>query len=360
MLDYLPDFEKVSERYEAWWQGAIVDRAPVSITLLKPEDERVPVPASHHETHQERWLDTDYVVEASMAGVSNRIYAGDSLPVVWPNLGPEVFSALYGCPLIYGERTTWSEPILADWSRESLKGLKLNWEHPLLHKLDELTEGLLEAARGRCLVGYTDLHGGGDAIAAFRDPEALLIDTLEYPEAIRELTTRITGDFLQLYDRFHDRLSRAGMPSTTWTPVTGKGKVHIPSNDFSCMISERAFAELFLPGIMRECRHMDRCLYHLDGPQALRHLDLLLEIPEIDAIQWVPGVGRDYWADWIHVYRKIQEAGKSLQLLNVPVTDLHLLFESLRPEGVWLSNLSGIQTRAEAAAALKAISRWTG
>ena len=105
---------------------------------------------------------------------------------------------------------------------------------------------------------------------------------------------------------------------------------------------------------------MDRCLYHLDGPQALRHLDLLLEIPEIDAIQWVPGAGRDYWADWIHVYRKIQEAGKSLQLLSVPVTDLHLLFESLRPEGVWLSNLSGIQTRAEAAAALKAIGRWTG
>jgi hypothetical protein len=31
--------------------------------------------------------------------------------------------------------------------------------------------------------------------------------------------------------------------------------------------------------------------------RSLRYLDCLLEIPEIHAIQWVPGAGREYWAD---------------------------------------------------------------
>ena len=100
------------------------------------------------------------------------------------------------------------------------------------------------------------------------------------------------------------------------------------------MISTKSFANLFLPGIIRECRHMDRCMYHLDGPQALRHLDLLLDIPEIHAIQWVPGAGRDYWGDWIDIYRKIQMRGKALQILSIPAADLGWLFEVLRPEGV--------------------------
>jgi hypothetical protein len=52
---------------------------------------------------------------------------------------------------------------------------------------------------------------------------------------------------------------------------------------------------------------MDRCLYHLDGPQALRYLDRLLEIPAVHAIQWVPGAGRDYWVDWISLVTGIAD-----------------------------------------------------
>ena len=124
------------------------------------------------------------------------------------------------------------------------------------------------------------------------------------------------------------------------------------------MISDEAFEELFVPGIIRECRHMDRCLYHLDGPQALRYLDRLLEIPEIHAIQWVPGAGQDYWADWIDVYRRIQAAGKAMQFW-LPAKDLDRLFESLSPEGVWISGLSGISNRDEADAALAKLCGWT-
>jgi hypothetical protein len=358
MFEMKPDFEDVLNRYEAWWDGKIVDRPLVSMTVGVPESERVALPKSTHATHRERWLDTEYIVTQAEAQLRNTAHVADALPIVIPNLGPEVFSAFYGCEMEYGADTAWSKPILSDWSEESLAGLRLDRSSFYFRKLLEMTEAFLEAGRETFIVGYTDLHGGGDAIAAFRDPQELLIDTIENPSAIKRLGDRITTEFLNVYDEFHGILSAAGMPSTTWLPATCKGKYHVPSNDFSCMISDAVFEDLFIPGIIRECQHMDRCIYHLDGPQALRYLDRLLDIPEIHAIQWVPGAGQDYWADWIDVYQRIQNRKKSF-CLSLPASDLDLLFQSLKPEGVWISSVSGISNREEANTALAKIAKWT-
>jgi hypothetical protein len=359
MLEYQPDCEQVLRRFEAWWECAILDRPLVSIAIPKPEAERRPLPRKHHASLRERWMDTAYVVERAEAELWNTQWFADSLPVAWPNLGPEVFSAFYGCGMEYGEETAWSSPILADWSEASVDALRFSLDNFYFRKIMEITEALIESGRGKYIVGYTDLHGGGDAIAAFRDPQRLLIDTIEHPAEIKSLCERITADFLQVYDLFHDRLSAAGMPSTTWSPATCRGKFHIPSNDFSCMISDHTFEELFLPGIIRECRHMDRSMYHLDGPQALRYLDRLLEIPEIHAIQWVPGAGREAWWEWKGVYQRIQQGKKALQILSVPAQDLHDLFEVLSPEGVWISSVSGISSSEEAEAVLRLVAAWT-
>lgn len=357
MFELKPDFEEVLNRYEAWWDCAVLDRPLVSMSFPVPEAERRPVVRKKHATLRERWMDAGHIAEQACARLRNTVHFADSLPIAWPNLGPEVFSAFYGCEMEYGEHTVWSKPVLADWSDASVETLRLDRDSFYFRKLMEMTEALLEAGQGRFIVGYTDLHGGGDAIAAFRDPQELLIDTIENPDAIRRLCDRITTDFLDVYDHFHALLSAAGMPSTTWLPATCKGKYHVPSNDFSCMISSDSFEELFIPGIIRECRHMDRCIYHLDGPQALRHLDRLLDIPEIHAIQWVAGAGHDYWADSIEVYRRIQSRNKAL-CLGLPVKDLPLLFETLDPEGVWIS-VWGVSNQEEAEAALREIARWT-
>lgn len=359
MFELKPDFEEVLKRYEAWWDCAIVDRPLVSLGVGKPAEECIALPPKTYADVRDRWMDTEYLVKSAETRMRNWVFLADSLPVAFPDLGPEIFSAFYGCEMEYGDSTAWSKPILRDLSEESVAGLRLDTGNFYYRKVLEITDALIEAGRGVFLVGYTDLHGGGDAIAAFRDPQELLLDTVECPEAIRRLCDRITGDFLDVYDMYHARLQAAGMPSTTWCPVTCKGRMHVPSNDFSCMISDASFRDLFLDGIVRECRHMDRNLYHLDGPQALRYLDLLLDIPEIHAIQWVPGAGHGYWGDWIEVYQRIQAKGKAMQLLSVPAKDLPDLFRVLRPEGVWISHVEGIRTRDEAEAVLNLIAGWT-
>lgn len=356
MLALKPDLEEVLDRFEAWWVGEILDRPLVSITYPRPPSERRPLPVKPHATLRERWMDTTYVVERTAAHMYNTVYFADALPVAFPNLGPEVFSAFYGCPLVFGETTSWSEPILQDWRPESVAALQLDVNNVYFRKLVELTDALLEVGQGQFIVGYTDLHPGGDAIAAFRDPQQLCVDLIEHPKAVKTLVERITDDFLWVYDFFYEKLQAAGMPSTTWLAATCRGKFHVPSNDFSCMISQRMFEEIFLPGIIRECQHMDRNIYHLDGPRALRFLDLLLEIPEIHAIQWVPGAGQDHWARWIPVYQRIQAAGKSF-CLYPSVDELDDVFEVLCPEGVWLI-VQGIGDEETAQIALKKIARW--
>jgi hypothetical protein len=356
MFELKPDFEEVLERYEGWWNCAIVDRTLATITFPKPLGTHIPWPEKTHATFRDRWMDTEYVIERAVADLTNRVFYADALPISWPNLGPEVFSAFYGCPLEFGETTSWSEPVLEDWSPESVAKLQLDTGNVFYRKILEITDALLEAAKGKFIVGYTDIHPGGDAVAAFRDPQRLCIDMIEHPAEIKALVERVTDDFVKVYDVYYDKLAGAGMPSTSWLPATCRGKYHIPSNDFSCMVSGKMFEEIFLPGIVRECQHVDRSIYHLDGPQALRFLDTLLAVPEIHAIQWVAGAGRDYWADWIPVYQRIQAAGKAF-CLYPPVQDLDRVFEALRPEGAWLI-VSGVDDREMAEAALKKIARW--
>jgi len=358
MFQYKKDFEEVFARYEAWWNCEVLDRPLVSFTYAKPEADRVPgPPPKTYDSHRERWLDIEYRADCTAAHMANAVFAADALPTSWPNLGPEIFSAFYGCPMEFGESTSWSEPILKDWSEESLNALQLDWDHFYLRKILEFTDLLIERGRGKFMVGYTDIHPGADAVAAFRDPQMLCLDMIEHPQEVKRLVDRVTKDFFKVYDLFHERLQAAGMPSTTWLSATGNGKYHVPSNDFSCMISDAMFEEIFLPGIIEECAFMDRCIYHLDGPQALRYLDTLLAIPEIHAIQWVPGSGQSHWSQWIHVYQRIQEAGKAF-VVYLPAQDLAHLFEVLKPEGAWLS-LHGVNSQEEGEQVLRQVASWS-
>ena len=351
-----PDFEQVEQRYDAFWHQAIIDRPPVSITLPVQADRRLPTKT--YACQRDRWLDVAYRAEAISQALHNQIWLADALPIAWPNLGPEIFSAWCGCDYEFGENTTWSRPCIEEWDRDAGKAV-LDQSHPLYLKTMEFTRLLLEHGAGHFIVGLTDLHPGGDHLAALRDPQNLAIDLLDNPEAVKRKLAQSYEDYYTAYDAFYELLRSHDMPITSWTPLIHRGKFYIPSNDFSCMISNEMFIEFFLPGIIEECRFYDRSIYHLDGPGALRHLDTLLEIKELDAIQWVCGAGNEGYTRWVKVYQKSQNKGKSLQLTNITLDELPLVFETLRPEGVWFSGISGIDSQETAESVIRRIGQWS-
>ena len=356
MFSFKPDYASTLARMQAFWAFDVLERPLVSFHLSKPYDQLVPMPESNHADSAERWLDTTYQTELALARLANREFLGDSLPIAYPNLGPEVFSALYGSPIHFGDwGTSWTDPVLEDW--EQAPALRLDWDSPVLKKLLEMTDALLEVGRDRFIVGMPDWHPGGDPVAAFRDPQNLAVDLLEHPGEVKALLARLEGDYFKVYDLFYNRLRAAGQPITSWLPLVHEGKYYIPSNDFSIMISKRMFDEFFLPGIQRECRFLERSIYHLDGPGALRHLDSILAIPELNALQWVFGAGNEGFEKWVGVYRKAQAAGKGIQV-NCRLAEIPMILETLDPRGLFLM-VDDMPDRDSAEALLAELVRWT-
>jgi hypothetical protein len=354
-IDSIPDWEQRLARQDAFWSCEIFDRPVVHIAFRNP-DSPYPYPKEKpFASLRDRWLDAQYVAERALANAKNGVFMGDALPCAWPNLGPEVFSAFFGQEMEYGPDTSWSIPNLDDWAKAD--ALQFSEDNFYWRKLLEMTDALLDAGRGVYYTGQTDLHPGADAIAAFRDPQRLNIDLLEAPDDVKRLLARITREYVRIFDRCHDKLRDAGQAICSWAMLVSTKKWYIPSNDFSCMVSEDMFQEFFLPGIVEEIRHTEASLYHLDGPQALRHLDSLLAIPELNAIQWVYGTGNGRVTDWIPVYKRCQQANKGIQLIGVTPAELEVIMAELRPEGVWLS-MDGVTDPDTANTVLKRIAQW--
>jgi hypothetical protein len=357
-VELKPDFDESYARHQAFWNREITDRPPVCIALEAPEivAENEQAPRSYP-SYREYWLDLPGRVEREVRRLENTEFLGDAMPISWPNMGPEIFSAWCGAGYEFGETTTWSIPIIEDWATDG-PAARLDTEHPLFRASIELTELLIEAGRGRFIVGLPDFHPGGDHLAALRDPAQLAIDLIDQPDVIRPMIKQAADDFWFAYDAFYNRIHAAGMPATTWLPLLDFGRYYIPSNDFSGMISTEMFEEFFLDGIIAECRFLDRSIYHLDGPAALRHLDLILGISELDAMQFVPGAGNEDLERWMPIHQKIQAAGKAQHVLGVTTDNLDVLFLGLKPEGIFVSEVEGVTDRETALAVLKRFERW--
>ena len=343
MYELKPDFEQAKARLMAWWEGEILDRPPIMVTA--PSGRNVSVPAKTHASLKDRWYDTEYVLDQQEAAMANTAYLGEALPVYWPNLGPDVFAGMLGCPILFGESTSWSEPIVDTW--DDLDRVALDEGSEYLQKLDELTDAALERARGRYIVGYTDMHPGADCAAALRDPQRLCMDLYNAPEMVDRLLDLTREPFFQVFGHFAAKLRRAGSYVTTWLPLICEGTFHIPSNDFSYMLSPKMVERFFIDTTIEECDRTDRSVFHLDGRGSIPHLDLLLEIPTLDGIQPTVGAGDHFDGEWLRVVQRTQAAGKRVLMIGgMDVIDA--VMDACPPEGILFHTSVGSIEEAEA------------
>jgi hypothetical protein len=352
-LESKPDFNQAVDRVYAWYEQQIIDRPPVRFTRHNAEYEVTDNTwkESWHSL-KDKWFDEEYQIESFLSQVRGKHYLGETFPVYWPNLGPNVFAALYGCPLDFAEVTSWAMPILSDYDQ----AVMLDWQSEYLRKLENLTRCALEASRGQFIVGYTDLHPGLDWLAALRGTEPLLLDMVDRPDRLKPLLQTCTPDFFAVFDRFDAILKEHGQPSITWMGIPSFGKMHIPSCDFAAMISPRHFKQFALPTLLAEVQHMTHNIFHVDGKGVARHLDTILQMPNIQAIQWVQGVGDDLpIMQWVPLIKRIQAAGKSV-VVDLSPAELEDFIGVVKPEGIFLTMAS--EDEAEERAILKRIARW--
>lgn len=349
-----PGFERTLERFEAWWRRELVDRAPVNIHV--PAKRQVEKPISRHANERERWLDLEFRLAEMEAAVANRLWVADSFPSFIGNLGPEILATLYGAELEFTRDSSWSRPICHS-SRQVLD-LQPDLTTKYWTWLRQWLKASLERGRGKWITGITDLHTHADLLAALREPQELLLELMDDRDAVREAIRHLTPLFEVVYDDQAKPIIAAGQPTMSWAPEPHRGRGCVLQADFICMVSPEMFEDIFLPALKYEMERLDRSIFHLDGPNALQHLDALLACPRLDAVQWVYGAGNGPGTKWIDVYKRIQSAGKSMEIACTDIADALAIAEHLKPGGCFF-NVGGTYTEEEVNRFLDRMERWS-
>lgn len=353
------DWEKCKERFDAFWSGDMLDRCCVSVTAPRTKPLVTGAENKSAGSLEEKWLDCAYRYEQAIYAFSHTFYGGEAFPNFQINLGPGVVAAFMGAPYALKEDTVWFgvEPVLNNWS--SLPGLRFREDSEMWQAVVALARYYTERARGDFKVCNTDLGGTLDIAASLRGTEQLLIDLLDNRDEVLELCRIIDDIWLSCYDKVQRIINDHQEGSTDWYPTWCREKrSYAIQCDFSAMISPAAFVDFAMPSLIRQAKSLDRAIYHLDGPGQLPHLEHLLEIDAIDGIQWVPGQGQPGGCDerWFPYYRRIQEKGRKLIIMQVEPAKIGILLDAISPRGVLLADVR-CRSEAEAMDLLKLVEK---
>ncbi len=332
-LETKPDFEESMQRVYAWYDNEIIDRVPVRFSAHNAEYNVVDH-TNRWNSQKERWFDAEYHVSKYLESVKGKTFLGETFPVFWPNLGPNVYPCMLGGEATFGDVTTWAKHTLHDY--EDMGKYRFSPENEYFKKLDEMTDIALEMGKGYFTVGYTDIHHGPDCADSIRGTSELCMDMYDEPEMVKKFIEQCSADFPRVFNYFNDKLQKNHQPSVTWINIPSYESFHIPGTDLAAMLSREQFREFILPCLKEEVKVAKHIVLHMDGKGVARHLDDFLEIPEINGIQWVQGVGDDEpILQWIPLIQKIQAAGKGV-VVDLKVSELDAFMDAVSPRGIYL------------------------
>jgi hypothetical protein len=336
------DWEIVRRRWEAWWAHDLYDRVLVQVTA--PRADADPLSGSLLPEGEvglkTKWTDFDWMIRRQLESLRSTYFGGEAMPLF--NAGWSVgWSLLFGCEPRFREQTVWVDPIAVggDGYPEFHFSPARSSHNPWWQWYLDGMKAAAEASAGRYFVLPEMGNDAGDVLANVRGTEALLVDIALNPMWVKSAVETISDVIVSAYNEIEQIVSPevCGVDGYVndqhcwWS-----GRTRGLNCDVSCMVSPQAFRELFLPPLVDIMGTFERNVYHLDGPGALHHLDTLLDIPELDAIQWVPGAGHEAIMQWVPLIRRIQAGGKSICLFATP-EEIGPLLREIRHQGVCIS-----------------------
>ena len=302
-------------RWTAWFDGTL-DRGPM-VHIEAPLDppSRPLLNPAIPDSVERRWIDLGYRIAALQDSFSNRWFGGDAVPSWFPNLGPGIVGACAGPWPDFTEGSVWFNEF-NDCSLENiLSRIRYDPDKRYWQLVQELSRRALKASAGEFLVGITDLGGDLDILASWRGTERLLMDLIEDPDLVKACRGAIGKLWMRLFDEQNRLLVAGGQTGfSAWLPAWYGKPWSVLQCDISVMLSPAMFEEFALPELVEKSAVLARSIYHLDGPEEWRHLDLVLSVPDIHAIQYVsvPGDPVNEDLHWLPYYRRIAEAGKGI------------------------------------------------
>lgn len=353
IYDIKEDWDKEKQRWDAWWNHAMYDRVLIQVTAPKEGITAAPVEPVDL---KQQWTDIDFMIRRTVEATRTTYYGGESLPCFWHGWS-NGHAMLLGCAPHFEKHTVWVDPAPTDESGWPMLG---KWrQNPWWTWICKSTLAAAQASKGRYFVYPLWGNQEGDTLAMARGVEQFLVDIALEPERVKKAIEQVHEMLRELLAELWKQTSSdvTGIEGSCdtcgcWSP----GRTFTLDCDVSYNISPDSFARIFLPSIIDTARTVDKTTFHVDGLGVSHHLELLLETPEIDAIQWLPGDGHFYpVTQWIPLIRRVQEKGKSI-LVYLRPEEIEPLLQQVKHEGLLLV-VGGARTEREARELTKLVAR---
>lgn len=293
------------------------------------------------------YTDPHWRAQATRYRLAHAAYPLDLFPLANTDIGPGSLGMLLGAAPEFAEDTVWLNPVIDD--PETCGELRFDAGCHWWKVHEAVIRANVEASGGSYFVGSPDFVEGLDTLAALRGSQELMLDLVARGDWVKRKLAEINQALFDAYSLVWEMIkdddgSACWGAFRLWAP----GKVIKTQCDASAMISPAMFREFVVPVLTERCAWFDYSMYHLDGTQAIMHVDALLEIDELDAIEWTPQAGIDEGGSprWYDLYRRILEAGKSIQAIRVQPGEVAGLLDAVGTRGVYITLASLSRTDA--------------
>jgi len=349
---YKENWVQTFNNFRAWWENEL-DRPIIQVTAPRKGVKDLPWWDIYYPPCWGFAKDPDHP-EATLGQFeewcSKIFFGAEAYPNLWINLGPNIVAAYVGAKVKFREdsKTVWFERPL-EW--EELEKIRFDPDSPRWRLTKDITSLALSKAEGRFFVGFTDLCGVTDCAVSLRGSQNLVKDLFKNGEKVKTLSWKLLEIWHAYYDELYRILEGDRRGSSGWMGIWSPKKTYPLQCDWGgAYLSPKMFREFALPYIREQCVRIDDAIYHLDGPMAIPTLDMLLDIPELDGIQWTPGEGNPPVdsSTWFPLYKKVQSRGKRLVLLGAGEDKVEYLIENLSPKGLLIQMHCKTEENAEA------------
>ncbi len=316
--------QQVIENHELWWKKQL-GRPLVYIDVFDAHEPQVesPAPVLKQCNCHDFSVTPEQIIDGLEWELSQHEYYGDAYPRVnLDEFGPGVLAAFCGAKLDNSSGAVWffaeeQKPI-------SEVSAKYDPNNKWAKRIKDICRAGIERWNGSVIIGLPDFGGILDVAASLVGTEELLFACIEEPEEVSRLCKEIQVAWYEAYEDITKILEPQGC-YTDWHGLLSKTPSYVLQNDFSAMISPNMFDEFALDLLRYDTERLDHTVYHLDGPDAIKHLDSLLTLEKLDVIQWVYGAGQPGPMHWLDLYKKIDAAGKYNNLNGSPEEILEAL-----------------------------------
>ena len=229
--------------------------------------------------------------------------------------------------------TSWSQPI---GSRiEDILELEFSPQNKFWQATMELTDLLIERYKTSKQIGMLTFSGPSDWIASLIGTENLCTEAALRPKFVKQAAEKLTSLCVRLDDIIYKKISSHFDGCCNWLPMWGPRRVKLVQDDTMILFSPEMYQDIFGTSIKKLLAVADNTIFHFhDG--AVHHLNWLIQLSELDAIQFGHDPSCKALTNQIETIKTIQQAGKGVFISVVEPEDVKSLIMNLNPRGLLL------------------------